>query len=197
MADSVNIQAQGARPALPEWFYDIDVHTHDPQADHEAIVCLTPEDSFGERRYYSVGIHPWDAARADERMFERLREMASDPRVVAIGECGLDRRHTPAVDMAVQEEVFVRQAELAESLGKPLIIHCVGAFNELVELKKRLKPSVPWIVHGFRGKPELARELVRQGFYLSLGLRFNPAVPASVSSSALLRETDTTPHNNR
>ena len=175
---------------LQAFWYRIDAHTHDHTADHEAVVCVTPRQELGARRYYSVGIHPWEADTATDTDWQRLRAMAVDPRVVAVGECGLDTRHLPAVAMEVQTAVFKRQAALAEELGKPLIIHCVGAYNQLIALRNELRPTVPWIVHGFRGKPQLAADLVRHGFYISLDPRHNPDVPAAIPADRLLHETD-------
>ena len=93
--------------------------------------------------------------------------MRDDPKLLGIGECGLDK--AIACDLAVQLEVFISQIGLAEKFRKPLIIHCVRAYNELLQCKKHSRSSVPWIIHGFTGKPELARQLIRQGFYLSFG----------------------------
>jgi TatD DNase family protein len=55
-----------------------------------------------------------------------------------------------------------------------MIIHCVKAWQEIIALHKTLHPSVPWMIHGFQGKPELALSLLNQGFYLSYGAKFNP-----------------------
>lgn len=166
-----------------------DVHTHRLDAGPDAIINL-PLDSIADvpadGRSYSVGVHPWEAdAQVD---WERLREAASLPQVVAIGECGLDALRGPALD--VQEPVLVRQAHLAEELGKPLIIHCVRAYGRLMELRRGLSPSQPWLVHGFRGKPELARQLVSLGFEISLGPKFNPGVLSAIPPILLHRETD-------
>lgn len=174
---------------MPGFFREVDVHTHVDEGGDGAIVCVTPDDGFGASSRYSAGIHPWEADRADEVMFGRLEAMCADPRVVAVGECGLDARRGP--DMAsVQLPVFERQARLAESLGLPLIIHAVACWPMLIAAKKRLKPTVPWIIHGFRGKLPLAQQLVDQGFYLSLGARHNPEVAAVIDPIRLLRETD-------
>ena len=77
--------------------------------------------------------------------------------------------------MDLQKEVFLAQANLAEETHKPLIIHCVKAWADLIACKKAVKPEMPWIIHGFRGNGELASQLVRLGFYLSFGDRFNPS----------------------
>lgn len=177
---------------LPQFFYEVDVHTHIPAAG--AIVNVTPFGSgnpfMSGCEYYSIGIHPWLADRATEADVARLRELAADGRVVAIGEAGLDARRGP--ELAVQMPVFRMQAELAMQLDKPLIVHAVATFQQVIALHRELGAAVPWIVHGFRGKPQLATELVRHGFYLSLGARYNPAVPTVVPADRLLRETDRT-----
>lgn len=176
---------------LPDFFHTVDIHTHCDSPGNDCIVCITPEQDFGQGCYYSVGIHPWNAGNADEKTFGRLASMATDNRVVAIGEAGLDALRGP--DLEIQEHVFRRQAHLAEETGKPLIIHVVRSFNRLIELKKEMNPSVPWIIHGFRGKPQLAVQLVRIGFYLSLGKKFNDAVLTAVPHEFLLHESDAMP----
>ena len=167
-----------------------DIHSHS-RLGPRIITNLYPGDTittpYGEA-WYSVGIHPWHSGEADENIFRDLERMASDSRVIAIGEAGLDAGRGPAE--AVQEEVFLRQARLAEDLGKPLIIHCVGRFGRLMELHKTFAPKQRWIVHGFQRKPELARQLVAAGFDISLGERFNPDVVAAVPPNKLFRETD-------
>ena len=117
-----------------------------------------------------------------------LEEALADPRVIAVGEAGLDRHRggTPAV----QEEVFRRQALLAEKYRMPLIIHCVGRYGRLMELKKELVPAQPWIIHGFTGKPELARQLVAAGFGISLGHRSAPTLREIIPAEHRFEETD-------
>ena len=93
--------------------------------------------------------------------------LGKDKRVIALGEAGLDKCcHVP---FALQEEAFRMMGSFSEQHCLPLIIHAVKVYNELIALKKEIHPSQPWIVHGFRGKKELAQSLVRQGFYLSFG----------------------------
>ena len=103
-----------------------------------------------------------------------LRVLVSGSGVVAIGEAGLDTLAESPMDL--QKEVFLAQANLAEETHKPLIIHCVKAWADLIACKKAVKPEMPWIIHGFRGNGELASQLVRLGFYLSFGDRFNPSL---------------------
>lgn len=182
--------------AIPDFFRHVDVHTHSTaQTGPGAIVCIEPDEtgkailaSAPADALFSVGIHPWKADQCTDGMLEILRQMASDGRVVAIGECGLDARRGPSQE--AQRPVFEAQARLAEELQLPLIIHAVGTWPAIIEAKKLIKPQMPWIIHGFRGKPELARQLTAQGLYLSLGERYNPAVPAAVDPHFILHESD-------
>lgn len=120
-----------------------------------------------DNAFYSVGIHPWDTDRPiPTDAWEQLSALAHEPYVAAIGEAGLDALR--GGDAATQEEIFLRQAALAEETGKFLVIHCVRRYGRLMELKAAVKPSVRWIIHGFCGKTELARQLIAAGFELSL-----------------------------
>lgn len=118
--------------------------------------------------YFSVGLHPWFIAElnVDDAMLAIL-SAAADPGLMAIGECGLDR--CTATPIAVQIDVFIRQIQIAEQIGKPIIVHCVRAFDELLRIKKQFAPTQPWIIHGFAGKPALAAQLIKHGCYLSFG----------------------------
>lgn len=117
-----------------------------------------------------------------------LRSLASDPRVLAIGETGLDPNSRATIER--QLEVLRLQAALSEENGKPLILHVVRRWDEIIAERRRLHPLQPWIVHGFRGGAVLAKQLVDKGFYLSLGERFNHEVPLSIPHGHLLVETD-------
>lgn len=157
------------------------------------IVQLFPNDLLGElplipNRFYSVGIHPCQVEDSFKPFVERLRSFALNPAVVAIGEAGLDKMCS--TDFDVQKAVFSEMALLAEQVQKPLIIHCVKAWQEIMALHKTFQPSVPWMIHGFRGKPELAQSLLNQGFYLSYGAKFNPEALRVTPFDRLCIETD-------
>lgn len=143
----------------------------------------------GKLLYSSVGIHPWyiDVSRM-EKQFSVFRELVEDSSVVAVGEAGLDK--LSEIAFSLQENVFLLQVQVAEELGKPLIIHCVKAWSELIVLRKKLRPRMPWIVHGFRGNKILASQLLAHGFYLSVSDRFNPEIFHTAISSRLFLETD-------
>lgn len=165
----------------------LDIHTH-----HRSLcgILNTSPISFwpAENQYYSVGIHPRQVIKNDDCEWQVLRQAAAHAQVLAIGEAGLDKM--APVDMLLQEEVFVLHTDLAERVKKPLIIHAVRSSNEIVRLKKKLSPSVPWIVHGFRGNGQLASELVRHGFYLSFGEKYQPDALKAIPLERLFLETD-------
>lgn len=168
-----------------------DIHSHRHRGPR-IITCLEPGDEIttplGEA-WYSVGIHPWSTSEPiDDETWAELERMASDPRVIAIGEAGLDA--LKGGDEASQEAIFRRQAALSERMELPLIIHCVKRYGRIMELRKEIKPRQRWIIHGFRGKPELARQLLTAGFDISLGEKYNPETPAVIPPDRLFRESD-------
>lgn len=172
-------------------YYDIHTHTASLHPEVVAIVnrILIEESTDTSVPLISVGIHPWYIKHPEEQI-KCLKEIATLPAVVAIGEAGLDKlTHTP---FDLQQEVFTIQAELAEKLQKPLIIHCVKAWQEIIAAKKQFRPTTPWIVHGFRGNEELASQLITHGFYLSFGERYNPKAVAVAWPKRIFAETDET-----
>lgn len=172
----------------------LDIHTHHTTAGpEEYILNIEPEAFLPPEHhtcYYSVGIHPWKvmAAGTGEEAWSRLSEAVRHPSVLAIGEAGLDK--LAEADMDRQREVFVRQIMLSESVGKPLVVHCVKAFNELIELKKKHRPRMPWVVHGFRNNLHIARRLLDAGICFSLGEKYQADVLRFVPTDRLLAETD-------
>lgn len=175
------------------------IHTHhpapDPAGSVEIVNRIIGKEADGaafSEGWYSVGIHPWYISDGDalRRQFDCLESAATHPRVVAIGEAGIDR--VTGASPSVQSEVFARQAALAEKTGKPLIIHCVKAWEELLRQKKEVRPHVPWVVHGFRGNGQLAEQLLRQGFYLSFGVHFNRQALHAAWQGRMSLETDDT-----
>jgi len=152
-----------------------DIHTHRAFPVKEGIVAVQSFDSsqqmtLGEDYFFSTGIHPWSLPMKDYLWFVRLIErLARHRHCVAIGECGLD--YKKEIDRALQLKVMIDHAEIAEKFQLPLIIHCVGAFHDLLKLKKNINPSVSWIVHGFVKSAETASQCIDAGLYLSVGKR--------------------------
>lgn len=165
-----------------------DLHTH--QLSHNAIVAAEPPaGSLSEDYLYSVGIHPWHIP--DNPDFDRLQKICSQPNVVAIGECGLDRLTDSSLDL--QEEIFIRHIDISRQLRKPMIIHCVRAFDRLLAIHRQTLPSQPWIIHGFRQNPALTAQLLEKGIDISLGPRFNSETARIIPADRLFIETDDDP----
>lgn len=160
----------------------IDFHTHNlDKQDGSAIVNLPREWVLNPglfrpqpRAFYSAGIHPWWTENADEtaRMLENLPLLLAHPQVIRMGECGLDALR--GADLNTQEQVFLQQIDWAEKLHLPLTLHIVRAYDKILHLHKSIQPTTDWTIHGFRGKPALARQLLQAGFHLSFGRLYNP-----------------------
>ncbi|WP_317048231.1 TatD family hydrolase [Flavobacterium arcticum] len=113
---------------------------------------------------------------------------------LALGECGLDKRIE--ISLEIQEAIFEKQLLLAKKYNKPVILHIVAAFQELIAIKNKIQPNVPIIVHGFSKNAQVAKQLLDNGFYLSFGkyLLRNPElleVLAQVPENRFFLETDT------
>ena len=161
----------------------IDIHVHSSFRD-ENVLCLRnlyPEDAVLTDftlmdRCYSLGIHPWKVKESGEHDFELLEKFAWQDNVLAIGETGLDK--LCKIDFNLQEQLFEKQLVISKITGKPVIIHCVKAYREIINYRKKY-PDQPWIVHRFNASEELSEELYQKGFYFSFGnLILNPATKA-------------------
>ena len=176
-----------------------DIHTHRPSINTEdvAIISVDIRKPFVPcGLWYSMGVHPWyidfnNKEMTDQR-FEKVREYSLFPSVVAIGETGLDKMTVKTTsDFLFQQKLFTAHACLAEEVKKPLIIHCVRAYDDLLHIRQSVQPSMPWIVHGFRGKASLASRLINAGLYLSFGQRYNKAsLHVAWDNHRLFAETD-------
>ena len=176
---------------------DFDFHTHRLSLPPgEGIVNLPAAWTEHPEQFrpvpggcYSAGIHPWWTADAErtERMLRALPRLLHHPQVVRVGECGLDWLR--GADRERQTKVFCAQIELAEQLELPVTLHVVKAFDQLLRLKKLLRPSTNWTVHGFRGHAALARQLLDAGIDLSFGEHYQ--AEAFELTPAARRHTET------
>lgn len=169
----------------------IDCHTHKSAPYSEGIVCREPGEALSEGQLYSLGIHPWHIPADPSDALAALEMQSAAPGVVALGETGLDTKC--ATPMWLQIKVFKKHIDLSERLGKPLIIHCVRAGGEISQFRRSLHATMPWIIHGFRGKPTVLRMLLDSGCHISYGERFNPQSLALTPPDRLLAETDESP----
>lgn len=145
----------------------IDIHTHNNlqnDTTFRLVNTIVSKDKYPDS-ICSAGIHPWYIDENIELQFNTLQELAAHRNTIAIGECGLDKMCTIAWE--TQIDIFERQITLANQLNKPLIIHCVKAYAETLQLLK--KARIPVIFHGFNKNIALANQILQQNHYISLG----------------------------
>lgn len=179
--------------------YNIHTHKSTNQENVLEIVNQYPNEFDDSAKYFSIGIHPWyiDVDQLDEHL-QSIEEKLQLKNCLALGECGLDKRiETP---LGIQTEVFEKQLVLAIKYQKPVILHCVSAYQEVIEIKKRLNIEVPMIIHGFSKNIQVAKSLLDNGFYLSFGkyLLRNPELASvfeQIPNNRFFLETDTIEEN--
>lgn len=175
----------------------INLHTHKftNNSNLLEIVNQYPQEFDEKIPFYSVGIHPWYIKESRvETDLQIIKEKLQLQNCLALGECGLDKRIE--IPMEIQTQVFEKQLRLAIQYKKPVILHCVSAYQEIIEIKKRLQVEVPMIIHGFSKNEQVVKSLLDNGFYLSFGkyLLRNPALESVfklVPNDRFFLETDT------
>lgn len=153
----------------------LNIHTHHPLHEGEATVR-------------SYGLHPWHLTEDWRAQLPQLEESlaASD---AFVGECGLDRLcSTP---YALQLEAFGAQIEISERYGRPLVLHCVRALDDVLSMKRGTRQT--WIFHGFRGKPQQLQQLLDHGFFVSFGYHYNESSVNLCPANRFFLETDDAP----
>ncbi len=144
-----------------------DFHTHNKKTKNSLINLFHNELPRNSGKF-SIGIHPWHIDKEQISVSrKKLEEVAQQNSVLAIGECGLDKN--TSADFELQKDIFRFHIDLSERLQKPLIIHCVGYYNELINLKNQVSPKQTWILHGYNKNVKLLEKLVQNGFYFSIG----------------------------
>ena len=149
----------------------IDIHTHNSKSTGsialKSIRLINKNQNITSNAKITVGIHPWDTGKIDTDTLDLINKLSCRANVIAIGECGIDKLKGANIDK--QKEIFIYQAELADKTNKPLIIHCVKAYPEIISIYIELNPNNPWIIHGFNQNIQIAKELTKHGIYLSFG----------------------------
>lgn len=147
----------------------LDFHTHRQGVDENvvALVNYFPQERKTEG-LGSIGLHPaylqeetWQTA------FEQVETYARAVSIKTIGETGLDK--ICGTDWGLQTIVFEHHIALAERLQKPMVLHCVRAYQEVLALQKKHRPRMAWVFHGFNKNKDLAQALTQHSCYLSLG----------------------------
>lgn len=139
-------------------------------------------------QYYSLELHPWFLTDETdiERFLSKALQLSQDPYFVAIGECGLDG--LSSTPLPLQLKAFRAALQMADRLRKPVIIHCVKLWAEVMAEAKGHEGLL--IIHGFRKGPALAKQLLDAGFSLSLGAHYQQEVLEMIPPERLYRETD-------
>ena len=175
----------------------INLHTHkfSNLLDVIEVVNQYPWEFDASIPNYSIGIHPWyiDENRLESDL-EIIKEKLQLSECLALGECGLDKRIE--IPLELQFSVFKKQLEIVKQTNKPIVLHCVAAYDEVIAIKKEMKIENPMIIHGFSKNEQVAKSLLNNGFYLSFGkyLLRNPdleKVFTFAPENQILLETDT------
>lgn len=179
-------------PSLEIW----DFHTHQKGecALYSCDLLARDVPALVDCPYVSAGLHPWSLPQdfpspLVEQALCRLENLAREGRIVAVGEVGWDA-HSPAI-IAHQQQIVETQWQISEQYRLPMILHVVKRWQELERFVRYLHPTVPLIVHGFRGKAPLAQSLLRLGVWLSFGQYYNlESLRVAWMEGLLLLETD-------
>jgi TatD DNase family protein len=152
----------------------INIHSHnDFSHDDEFSIKNVFADNIEKaikisNKKISIGLHPWYINSGNPKKdIITISKFAGHPSVSAIGEAGIDLYRD--IPLKIQEKYFIEQIRIAEMADKPLIVHCVKAFNEIIRIRKNSKYSVPWIFHGFNANIQIARQVLMHNVYLSFG----------------------------
>lgn len=139
----------------------LDFHHHKPNQTGIYNLNLNEEIPAGK---FSVGLHPKDITENWKYDFDKIKDISLSENCLAIGECGLDG--LISIDINIQNDVLKAHISWAEEVQKPIIIHCVRRFSQILHYKKT---KIPLVIHGFNKKENIALELLEAGFYLSFG----------------------------
>ncbi len=150
-------------------------------SDREGNLKGLKLSSMHPQIYSAVGIHPHDAVTLDETLFQELNEWVKKPKVIAIGEIGLDYHYLNS-PKGIQIEVFRRQVNLAQNVGLPVIVHSREAKNDTLRILREEITNTTGVLHCFSGDAHMAKKAMELGFYISL------AGPITFKNAAKLRE---------
>ncbi len=187
-----------------------DIHTHcNPRPDVTAVVDISGRGVFlgvenylsnrlvsANIQFFSIGIHPKSISEDWQRQLVEIEQLAHHPSFVGEGECGLDKFADAPRDL--QENVFRAQLLLAQQLNKPIIIHCVRLYTDVLRLIKETRFLQPAIFHGYNGNPAITAQLLKlPNTYFSFSARTFATPETSgaksipiIPPSRILTETD-------
>jgi len=152
----------------------IDIHVHNLYFKEDVLILnnIFPEEikleNLNPNIFYSIGLHPWNIEeKTIEKNISIIDNLMAQENFLAIGETGMDKNIE--VPLELQKEVFLKHIEISKKYRKPVIIHCVGLYNDLINIRDKTDNSIPWIIHWFNGSLELANDLIKRNCYLSFG----------------------------
>jgi TatD DNase family protein len=146
----------------------IDIHTHTRNTGENLVLYNFKSSEVADIKNFTFGIHPWSLSEKTlDADFDRLLFYCEKRLIVAVGEIGIDR----ACNILLEKQIywFRKQLELAENYRLPVIIHCVRAWSDLLEIRTKSNTNILWIFHGFNGSVKTAQQLIHKGCYLSFG----------------------------
>lgn len=179
----------------------INFHCHKPNECHRglAVYSMNLNDICNDEipENSTIGIHPWQCEHPDVNgWIKQMDFWAQSPNVLGIGEIGLDRLKGGNLDL--QTRILLTQVDIAQKVDKPIILHCVRAWSELMKaLSNPEFSTIKKAIHGFRGKSDIANQLIKQDYYLSFGAILVDPTPelaetlTTVPLNRLFFETDT------
>ena len=139
----------------------INIHSHHSSQYNYEI--LNSEQLLLDK-YFSFGFLPTE--QNDLIKLHDIESIITHQNCLAIGEIGIDKTYSKTLDE--QKELFIRQIFISEKYQLPILLHCVKSWNEITEIRKKLKPVQPWIFHGFR-KTVLLESVLKSGIHISIG----------------------------
>ncbi len=153
----------------------IDIHSHHREVPEGVFrvynLFLQDFQEETDHKAISLGLHPWHIENYGEleKLEENLDVAVRDENVVAVGECGLDK--IIKIPVEKQKDIFIKQVRISEKHNLPVIVHCVKAYQELLEIPNETNANQPWILHGFNSSNQLAGDMIDKGIYISAGSR--------------------------
>lgn len=152
----------------------VNIHTHKPHIDNKEFIEILNIDienlsDVDVSCPCSIGIHPWQSEDLSgcEDKISLIEKLVSADKVCAIGETGLDK--VCKNDYEIQKQLFMKHIEFSEQYSKPLIIHAVKSYNDIIQIRKATKAKMPWIIHGFQANEQITEQLLKHDIYFSLG----------------------------
>lgn len=147
----------------------IDIHTHKLKTESAIeILNVDIQNTNDTLKNISMGIHPWNATNEKlEISLQTIENKLINNKLKALGEVGLDR--VIATPIEFQKKVFIEQVKLSEKYNIPVIIHCVRAWSDLLEIRNKIKAKQAWIFHGYNGNFQTAIQIIKQNCFLSFG----------------------------